>query len=153
MGNQKFHFVCLACRRCAKRGIAEAYGEHQPLICALCGIAMIGVGKHFSVPRRRDDAGWKKLAWMIEKGWRGGAWPVAPAMNLGEIQEALREKRETNERKMKRVTEENSFEETAQRAWRNARNRQKAIARKNAPAELAAQKLYQDEILARANKA
>ena len=146
-GNQQYHFVCVACRHCAKR-LANSPHKVESL-CAQCGREMIYVGKKFAAPRRRDDAGWKKLAWMIENGWRGYDWPVSPAMNLNEVRESLRGNREARAERMKRVTSEISFQEVAQRARHNARNRRRAIARKNASRELEAQQKYQDAVLAR----
>lgn len=144
-----FHYVCLSCRRCAKRQPLSCYEEYIALKCAQCGVETTPVGKHFTAPKRRDDAGWKKLAWMIENGWRGGSWPIAPEMNLNQVRESLRTARAKHVAICQRVNEEYSFKEVVQRARHNARNRRKAMARKNARSELEAQQKYQDAVLAR----
>ena len=158
MDDQKFHFVCLKCRRSVKRaaniGWTGSWDDRKPQVrdfaCAECGGAMTFVGRKFAAPRRRDDAGWKKLAWMIENGWRGGAWPVAPAMNLNGVRESLSVNRIARRARLQRENEADSFDLAARRAIRNARD--SAAARKEARLELLRQQKYQDEVLARAAK-
>ena len=160
MGNQKYHFVCLACRRCVKRkpqwrSVLEEGRETvaaTPVTCAQCEATMFGAGKYFAAPKRRDDAGWKKLIWMIENGWRGDGWrgnhwPTSPAMNLNQIRESLRHNREARTANLKRDKTAASFDETKIRARCNARNSR--VARKRAALELRAQRKYQDAVLAR----
>ena len=165
MGNQKFHFVCLTCRRSIKRRvdwqdwrwILEEDGSEATILrsisCAICGGEMIYVGKYFAAPKRRDDAGWKKLAWMIENGWRGdgwrrSAWPVAPAMNLNAVRESLRTSRIARNARLQREKERESFD-VAKRRARNLRTRNLRTARKREQRELKAQQKYQDAVLAR----
>lgn len=119
-----FHYVCLACRRCAKRQTLSCYEEYVSLKCAQCGIKMTPVGRYFTAPKRRDDAGWKKLAWMIENGWRGGAWPVAPAMNLNQVRESLRAAREARIISLHRAKEAAALKEVRRNAqWNFRRSR------------------------------
>ena len=159
MGNQSYHFVCLACRRCLKRKPAWHYvledGEERvaakPVGCATCGNAMFCAGKYFAAPKRRDDANWKKLAWMIENGWRGDGWrgqdwPTSPAMNLGAVRESLRASRIARDARLQRAKQRESFD-VARRHARNLR-----VAGKRAARELRAQRKYQDAVLARVNK-
>ncbi len=150
-----FHFVCLACRRSIKRAAnirwaSQMRGEvwNTPSIrCGQCGEELLCMGRKFAAPKRRDDAGWKKLAWMIENGWRGGSWPVTPTMNLNQVRESLRAAREKRIAVWQRVKEESSFEEAKRRARRNARKTR--TGRKRARLELKAQRQYQDAVLAR----
>ena len=114
---------------------------------------MLCLGKKFAAPKRRDNAQWKKLAWMIENGWRGTNWPVAPDMNLNQVRKRLRANREVRSAQAKRVINEISFENAAQRARQNARNRRKAMIRQNARRELEAQQKYQEAVLARVQSA
>ena len=151
-GNQQHHFVCVACRVCTKCWVESLHKAEPPPLCAQCGGEMVYVGKKFAAPRRRDDASWKKLTWMIQNGWRGTNWPISPDMNLNQVRESLRENREAHSARVKRVTDEISFQNVAQRARHNARNRRKARARKNARRELKAQQEYQDAVLARIAK-
>ena len=160
MGNQKYHFVCLACRRSVKRKpqwryVSEDGGEFVasvPVPCAQCRATMFCAGKYFSAPKRRDDAGWKKLAWMIENGWRGDGWrtenwPTSPAMNLNEARESLRAHRETLRAKVARARQEQSFEEARRTArWGFARSR---VLRRQQQRELSRQRRYQNAVLAR----
>ncbi len=141
-----FHYVCLSCRRCAKRQPRSCYEENVALGCAQCGAEMTPVGKHFSAPKRRDDAGWRKLQWMIENGWRGGAWPVAPAMNLNQVRESLRTNRIARDARLQRAKESDSFETIKRNArWNFRRSR---TARKREQRELKAQQEYQNAVLA-----
>lgn len=168
MGNQKCHFVCLACRRSIKRAVGhqdwqwnrdENGGEFvapAPVDCAQCRATMFCAGRYFAAPKRRDDAGWKKLAWMIENGWkrnyrRGDDWPTSPAMNLNEVRESLRARDETVRAKVARAKQERSFEE----ARRNARwnFRRSHVARRQEQRELARQRKYQNAVLARVKDA
>ena len=158
MGNQKFHFVCLACRRSVKRAATiEWTGDwnkrtpHTSAVaCAQCGGEMAFAGKKFAAPRRRDDAGWKKLRWMIDNGWRGYDWPTSPGMNLGEVRESLRANRAALGARTRAAKERLSFVEAERDARRNFRNSR--TARKRARLELREQRRYQDAVLARVNK-
>lgn len=152
------HFVCLACRLSIKRAAnirsaSQMRGEvwNTPSIrCIKCGAELLCMGRKFAAPKRRDDAGWKKLAWMIENGWRGGGWPTTPAMNLNQVRESLRTAREGRILALQRGNKQCSFEEVKRRARRNARNSR--TARKRAALELEAQKNYQNAVLLRVNK-
>lgn len=63
-------YVCLECRTTAKRehGMAPK--------CQHCGLPMRSVGKHYRVPKRRDNKGWAKVAvWLNElRWWHHGRW-------------------------------------------------------------------------------
>ena len=101
------------------------------------------MGRKFAAPKRLDDAGWKKLTWMISNGWRGNAWPTSPAMNLNAVRESLRTNRIARDARLQREKERESFD-VAKRHARNIRT-----ARKRAQRELKAQQKYQDAVLAR----
>lgn len=155
---ENYHFVCLACRRSVKRppnipSASQMRGEkwRTPAVrCAQCDGAMLCLGRKFAAPRRRDDAGWKKLEWMIANGWRGAGWPTSPAMSQSQVREVMRQCAQTERDDWQRAQEAASFENVKRRARRNARNSR--AARKRAGLELTRQRRYQDAVLARVNK-
>lgn len=85
-----FHYVCLECRRAVKSGVRQSQ-----IPCSICRSEMTNMGRKFAAPRKKDDAQWKKLEWMIQNGWRGygsasrPGWVTRPKMNLREVQESL----------------------------------------------------------------
>ena len=149
------HFVCLTCRRAIKRApnipaASQMRGQvwNTPSIrCGQCGGELLCMGRKFAAPKRLDDAGWKKLTWMISNGWRGNAWPTSPAMNLNAVRESLRTSQIARDARLQRETESNSFEIIKRNArWNFRRIR---VARKREQRELKAQQKYQDAVLAR----
>jgi hypothetical protein len=52
----KFTLVCFPCRQTAKATWLNA-GKRRK--CPNCGGQFANVGKHFNVPKRSDDKGWK----------------------------------------------------------------------------------------------
>ena len=156
--NQKYHYVCLPCRRTVKGAPnweftlkdGREIWHTPPLACATCQGEMICLGKKFAAPKKRDDAQWTKLAWMIDNGWLGYDWPVSPAMNLNQVRESLRARSAARLAARQRQKQRDSFDEAARRARRNARH--SSAARKREQCELRAQKRYQDVILARVKR-
>lgn len=108
---------------------------------------MVFVGKQFAAPRRRDDAGWKKLQWMIGNGWRGDGWPTAPAMNLNEVRESLEVNQIARRAQLKAKKAALAFETARRRARYNFRKSR--ATRKRERLELLRQQRYQDAVLAR----
>lgn len=109
------------------------------------------MGRKFAAPKRRDDAGWKKLAWMIENGWHGYNWPTSARMNLNQVRESLRNARERRITILRREKAEVSLAAVKRGARRKSCN-SRAVRRnqkRNEQLELKAQRKYQDAVLAR----
>lgn len=62
--------VCVPCRASWKR---SAHAPGDP-VCPRCAGPAIDVGTQFAAPRRRDTAGWRALAVVLEAGLR--FWPT-----------------------------------------------------------------------------
>lgn len=73
--------VCLKCRLSAR----VAFFRRKP-VCSKCRKPMIVIGKHWRIPKRHDDAGWKKLQKLIElaaeKGRNPSYYLTAHGMSL-----------------------------------------------------------------------
>jgi hypothetical protein len=106
---------------------------------------MICLGKQFTTPRKRDDAAWKKLEWMIQNGWRGWHWPTQPKMNLSEVQESLAAQRRKTEKLEQERKESESLEEQRRVAKYNASRSKTAKSRLRA--DLKRQEEYQTAVL------
>ena len=55
-------FVCLTCRNTARRPENDLFP-----VCPTCKAKMVIIGKHWRVPKRKDDKGWMRLRGMIAK--------------------------------------------------------------------------------------
>ena len=62
-------FVCCPCRWTVSR---PTFGEGMPL-CSKCGGEMWDAGRDFKTPKKRDDAGWKKVQ---ERRKRSAEWAL-----------------------------------------------------------------------------
>lgn len=76
------------------------------------------MGKKFTSPPRHNEREWEKLGWMIANGWNGSNWPVRPDMTLLEVQSAVREWRETIEKKSRGDAQNESLKERRRAANR-----------------------------------
>lgn len=56
--------VCLDCRTSARAG------EFAESKCSKCGQPMIGIGKHWRIPKRKDDKAWKAFREKVEAAAR-----------------------------------------------------------------------------------
>ncbi|MBH1938871.1 deoxyxylulose-5-phosphate synthase [Streptomyces sp. AV19] len=65
----KTSFVCLPCRRSYKQRFPAPYDADERS-CPRCGGALIHVGAAFQPPPRRDRAGWRVLAVLLDAGVR-----------------------------------------------------------------------------------
>lgn len=139
------HFVCLKCRRSIKVWSRDSILREEIIPCATCGAAMLCVGKKFTTPRKRDNAAWKKLEWMIQNGWRGYGWPTPPKMNLSQTQELIAvAKRQSANQAQARLQDE-SLREQRRSVKHNAAH-SKAAKRRH-KAELKQQEEYQTAVL------
>ena len=58
-------FACLKCRKSFKRP-GHNIRERK---CPHCGDTAINLGRHFRPPKRRDDAQWAKVEYLIANGF------------------------------------------------------------------------------------
>lgn len=138
-----FHYVCLPCRRAVK---SQLRAIHIP--CPVCHGEMLNFGKRFAAPRKKDDAQWKKLGWMIQNGWRGYGWatrprwPIQPKMNLREVQELFATSAQA-EKAAGKAKEDAALLERC----RAAKNPHIKLNKKRLKAELKRQEKYQTAVL------
>ena len=136
-----YHHVCLVCRR-SKKG---PYSNTDPLICDGCGGEMHSLGKLFAAPRRQDDAGWRKIEWMIASGWNGFNWPVTPQMSLLEVKTALRQWRERSLASRRAIQTQMGVER--RQILARARSRKRKTTLKQQRLEEERQRLYQEQVM------
>ncbi|WP_328315693.1 deoxyxylulose-5-phosphate synthase [Streptomyces sp. NBC_00388] len=64
MTHGKTSYACLACRVSYK----QPYDRTRQRICPRCAEPMLHAGSAFAAPRRRDLAGWRTLAVLLNAG-------------------------------------------------------------------------------------
>lgn len=70
MGVSNETAVCLECRRSARVAFLR-----RESVCSKCRKPMIVIGKHWRIPKRHNDAGWKRLRELIKLATERGVNP------------------------------------------------------------------------------
>ena len=144
------HFVCLHCRRSVKLVprwdlvLVEGRECIQPMteFCSTCQRPLIHLGRKFTTPRKTDDAGWKRLEWLVSQGWRGEHWGTTPNMSLRELKESVEVHRQ------RLIRQAQLRRRTPKKPVNSYRQRRAQLEARRAALELRRQEAYQAAALA-----